>query len=167
VLARHIALAPLYFAASRSVVARQGAYIVVDDHERMQFEAADEVVEKTVRFRTLGCWPVTGADRVWRIRYCRLFGRNEVRQGAGAGTSGPPRRRRGRAVSGREKARRLFLMVDWSRRTFKGCRALLATMHHKEKVIAPALRHGVGFDVSPAAISTPISLERTRPTGSA
>jgi len=60
-LARDISLAPLYFAASRPVIVRQGTYIVVDDHERMQFEPDDEVVEKTVRFRTLGCWPVTGA----------------------------------------------------------------------------------------------------------
>ena len=60
-LARDIPLAPLYFAAPRPVIARQGTYIVVDDHERMQFEPNDEVVEKPVRFRTLGCWPVTGA----------------------------------------------------------------------------------------------------------
>lgn len=43
------------------MVLRQGTYIVVDDQKRMQFEAKDEVIEKTVRFRTLGCWPVTGA----------------------------------------------------------------------------------------------------------
>jgi sulfate adenylyltransferase subunit 2 len=60
-LVRNISLAPLYFAASRPVVVRQGTYIAVDDKERMQFEPGDEVVEKTVRFRTLGCWPVTGA----------------------------------------------------------------------------------------------------------
>ncbi len=40
-------------------------------------------------------------------------------------------------------------MVDWLRRSFEGCRAFLASMHQKEKVIAPALRHGVGLQVSP------------------
>lgn len=60
-LARNIPLAPLYFAAPRPVVARRGTYIVVDDYDRMRFEPGDEMAEKTVRFRTLGCWPVTGA----------------------------------------------------------------------------------------------------------
>jgi len=60
-LARDIPLAPLYFAAPRPVIARKGTYIVVDEPERMRFEPGDEVVEKVVRFRTLGCWPVTGA----------------------------------------------------------------------------------------------------------
>ena len=60
-LTRDIPLAPLYFAAPRSVIERRGTLIVVDDMERMQFEPGDVVSEKKVRFRTLGCWPVTGA----------------------------------------------------------------------------------------------------------
>ena len=59
--ARDIPLAPLYFAAPRPVITRKGTYIVVDEPERMRFEPGDAVVEKIVRFRTLGCWPVTGA----------------------------------------------------------------------------------------------------------
>jgi len=43
------------------VIERRGTLIVVDDMERMQFEPGDVVSEKKVRFRTLGCWPVTGA----------------------------------------------------------------------------------------------------------
>lgn len=40
-------------------------------------------------------------------------------------------------------------MVDWSRRSYWGRRAFLATMHHKERVIAPILRRHVGLRVSP------------------
>jgi len=58
---RGIALVPLYYAAPRPVVRRSGTYIVVDDEARMRLGPRDEVTLKTVRFRTLGCWPVTGA----------------------------------------------------------------------------------------------------------
>lgn len=60
-LAKNIELAPLYYAAPRSVVERSGAFIVVDDESRMRFKPGDEVTTRKVRFRTLGCWPVTGA----------------------------------------------------------------------------------------------------------
>ncbi len=60
-LLRSIALAPLYFAAQRPVVRRGGNFIVVDDESRMQFLPGDDVQMQSVRFRTLGCWPVTGA----------------------------------------------------------------------------------------------------------
>lgn len=59
---RHdIPLAPLYFAETRPVVRRKGAFIVVDDESRMRFEPGDKIEMRKVRFRTLGCWPVTGA----------------------------------------------------------------------------------------------------------
>ncbi|MEO6927994.1 MAG: sulfate adenylyltransferase subunit CysD [Casimicrobiaceae bacterium] len=55
-----IEVVPLYFAAERPVVQRDGALIMVDD-ERMPL-AADEVPRhRRVRFRTLGCYPLTGA----------------------------------------------------------------------------------------------------------
>ena len=60
-LLHDIALAPLYDAAPRPVVRRGDAYIVIDDESRMRFAPGDRVVTETVRFRTLGCWPVTGA----------------------------------------------------------------------------------------------------------
>ncbi len=60
-LLHKIALAPLYFAAPRPVVERAGAFIVVDDESRMRFQPGDEIKTRVVRFRTLGCWPVTGA----------------------------------------------------------------------------------------------------------
>jgi sulfate adenylyltransferase subunit 2 len=56
-----IELAPLYFAAPRPVVQRGGAFVVVDEQSRMRFLPGDEIQTRTVRFRTLGCWPVTGA----------------------------------------------------------------------------------------------------------
>lgn len=55
-----IPIVPLYFAAKRSVVEKDGVKIMVDD-ERMPIEKNDEVVEEMVRFRTLGCYPLTGA----------------------------------------------------------------------------------------------------------
>ena len=54
-------LAPLYFAAPRPVVARGANIIVVDEEARMRFLPGEKVETHEVRFRTLGCWPVTGA----------------------------------------------------------------------------------------------------------
>ena len=50
----------LYFAAKRPVVERDGALIMVDD-DRMELHDGEVPVEKMVRFRTLGCYPLTGA----------------------------------------------------------------------------------------------------------
>ncbi len=55
-----IPVVPLYFAAVRPVVSRSGTWIMVDD-ERMQFQPDEIVQNKRVRFRTLGCWPLSGA----------------------------------------------------------------------------------------------------------
>jgi sulfate adenylyltransferase subunit 2 len=51
---------PLYFAAERPVVSRNGQLLVVAD-ERMRFEPGKRPVLRKVRFRTLGCWPLTAA----------------------------------------------------------------------------------------------------------
>lgn len=61
IVAHDLPLAPLYFAAPRPVVRRGGSFVVVDDERRMRFLTDDKIEFKTVRFRTLGCWPVTGA----------------------------------------------------------------------------------------------------------
>ena len=59
---RHsIRLAPLYLAERRPVVERDGALLVVDDPARMRFHSGEAPTERMVRFRTLGCWPVTAA----------------------------------------------------------------------------------------------------------
>ena len=55
-----IDIVPLYFAAKRPVVKRDGIDIMVDD-DRMPIAANEAVEEKSVRFRTLGCYPLTGA----------------------------------------------------------------------------------------------------------
>lgn len=55
-----IPIVPLYFAAKRPVVERDGTLIMVDD-DRMPIEDGEEIQEKMVRFRTLGCYPLTGA----------------------------------------------------------------------------------------------------------
>ncbi|MFT7179553.1 MAG: sulfate adenylyltransferase subunit 2 [Oceanospirillaceae bacterium] len=55
-----IDIVPLYFAAKRPVVKRDGIDIMVDD-ERMPIAENERVEEKSVRFRTLGCYPLTGA----------------------------------------------------------------------------------------------------------
>lgn len=62
ILARGIGLAPLYFAAERTVLKRDGMHIVVDEPERMRWRKGDVTQIERVRFRTLGCWPVTAAD---------------------------------------------------------------------------------------------------------
>jgi sulfate adenylyltransferase subunit 2 len=54
-----IPVVPLYFAAPRPVVARGDGLIVVDD-ERFPLEPGERVSTRTVRFRTLGCYPLTG-----------------------------------------------------------------------------------------------------------
>ena len=56
----NIEIVPLYFAAPRPVVNWNGVDIMVDD-ERMPEELAKTAVTKSVRFRTLGCYPLTGA----------------------------------------------------------------------------------------------------------
>ncbi|TVZ38633.1 sulfate adenylyltransferase subunit 2 [Alteromonadaceae bacterium 2753L.S.0a.02] len=55
-----IPIVPLYFAAKRPVVEKDGVLIMVDD-ERMPIEEGDVIEQKMVRFRTLGCYPLTGA----------------------------------------------------------------------------------------------------------
>ncbi|TYT27151.1 sulfate adenylyltransferase subunit CysD [Luteimonas viscosa] len=55
-----IDVVPLYFAAERPVVRRDGTWIMVDD-ERFVLREGEQVEQRRVRFRTLGCYPLTGA----------------------------------------------------------------------------------------------------------
>ena len=50
----------MYLSKKRPVVKRDGTYIMVDD-DRMQLEPDEKIENKMVRFRTLGCYPLTGA----------------------------------------------------------------------------------------------------------
>ena len=56
----NIEIVPLYFAKERPVVYHDGNIIMVDD-DRMRLEPGEKVEMKKVRFRTLGCYPLTGA----------------------------------------------------------------------------------------------------------
>ncbi len=80
-----IPIVPLYLAAVRPVVERDGTLIMVDD-ERMPLEPGEMPMQKRVRFRTLGCYPLTGAveseaDSLPAIIQEMLLARTSERQG--------------------------------------------------------------------------------------
>ena len=80
-----IPIVPLYFAAERPVVERDGAFIMVDD-ERMPLREGERPMMRKVRFRTLGCYPLTGAvestaDTLTAIVEEMLLARTSERQG--------------------------------------------------------------------------------------
>ncbi len=81
----NIPIVPLYYAAVRPVVERNGMLIMVDD-DRLELLPGEEVQEKSVRFRTLGCYPLTGAveseaDTLPQIIQEMLLTRTSERQG--------------------------------------------------------------------------------------
>ncbi len=55
-----VPIVPLYFAASRPTVERDGLIVMVDD-ERFRMQPGEKPVMRSIRFRTLGCYPLTGA----------------------------------------------------------------------------------------------------------
>jgi sulfate adenylyltransferase subunit 2 len=80
-----IPVVPLYFAAPRPVVERDGALIMVDD-ERLPLKPGEQPALRMVRFRTLGCYPLTGAvesqaDTVEAVIAEMLATRTSERQG--------------------------------------------------------------------------------------
>lgn len=80
-----IPVVPLYFAAVRPVVQRDGTLILVDD-KRLPLEPGEKPMMKKVRFRTLGCYPLTGAvesgaDTLVGIIQEMLLARTSERQG--------------------------------------------------------------------------------------
>ena len=60
ILREAIEVVPLYFAAERPTVERDGLILMVDD-DRMRLEPNDHVTRRMIRFRTLGCYPLSGA----------------------------------------------------------------------------------------------------------
>ena len=85
ILTENIPMVPLYFAAKRPVVNRDGMLIMVDD-DRMKLQPGETIEEKMVRFRTLGCYPLTGAiesdaDTLPAIVREMLITRTSERQG--------------------------------------------------------------------------------------
>jgi sulfate adenylyltransferase subunit 2 len=80
-----IPIVPLYFAAERPVVVRDGTLIMVDD-DRMPLEPGEQAELRRVRFRTLGCYPLTGAvesdaDTLPAVIQEMLLTRTSERQG--------------------------------------------------------------------------------------
>jgi len=80
-----IPIVPLYYAAVRPVVERDGLLILVDD-ERIPLYPGEEPMRKSVRFRTLGCYPLTGAveseaDTLTEIIQEMLLTKTSERQG--------------------------------------------------------------------------------------
>jgi sulfate adenylyltransferase subunit 2 len=81
----NIPIVPLYYAAVRPVVERDGMLIMVDD-ERLELKPGEEIQYKSVRFRTLGCYPLTAAveseaDTLPQIIQEMLLTRTSERQG--------------------------------------------------------------------------------------
>lgn len=81
----NIELVPLYFAKKRPIVERDGALIMVDD-DRMPLAQGESPEMRMVRFRTLGCYPLTGAiesnaDTLPKIIYELMTSNNSERQG--------------------------------------------------------------------------------------
>jgi sulfate adenylyltransferase subunit 2 len=60
ILKENILIVPLYFAAPRPVVERDGMLIMADD-ERLKLRPEEQIATRMIRFRTLGCYPLTGA----------------------------------------------------------------------------------------------------------
>jgi sulfate adenylyltransferase subunit 2 len=81
----NIPIVPLYFAAERPVVDRDGTLIMVDD-DRMPLRAGEVPMMRKVRFRTLGCYPLSGAveseaDTLSAVIQEMLLTRTSERQG--------------------------------------------------------------------------------------
>jgi sulfate adenylyltransferase subunit 2 len=82
---RRIPIVPLYLAANRPVIERHGTLLMLDD-ERMPLQRNERPMIKKVRFRTLGCYPLTGAiesdaDTLEKIIREMLLATNSERQG--------------------------------------------------------------------------------------
>ena len=85
ILMEDIPIVPLYFAKKRPVVERGGTLLMVDD-DRMKLQAGEKIEDRLVRFRTLGCYPLTGAiespaDTLEDIVSEMLTARTSERQG--------------------------------------------------------------------------------------
>ena len=85
ILREGIRIVPLYFAAERPTVEREGVILMADD-ERMRFGDGEQVASRRVRFRTLGCYPLSGAvlsdaETVEEIVAEMLASRSSERQG--------------------------------------------------------------------------------------
>ncbi len=102
-----IPIVPLYFAAERPVVERDGTLIMVDD-DRMPLEAGETPEHAMVRFRTLGCYPLTGAVESEADTLAAII--QEMLGHPDLGAPGPGDRPRRSRLDGEEEAGGLLLM---------------------------------------------------------
>ena len=85
IMAQGIEIVPLYLAATRPTVERDGLILMVDD-ERFRLRDGEVPVERSVRFRTLGCYPLSGAieseaDTIEKVVQEMLLATTSERQG--------------------------------------------------------------------------------------
>ena len=85
IMAEAIEIVPLYLAALRPTVTRDGLILMIDD-ERFRFEPGEKPVMRSVRFRTLGCYPLSGAveseaDTIEKVVQEMLLATTSERQG--------------------------------------------------------------------------------------
>jgi len=85
IMAEAIEIVPLYLAAPRPVVERDGLLLMVDD-ERFRLREGETVETRSVRFRTLGCYPLSGAveseaDTIEKVVQEMLLATTSERQG--------------------------------------------------------------------------------------
>jgi 3'-phosphoadenosine 5'-phosphosulfate sulfotransferase (PAPS reductase)/FAD synthetase len=124
----NIPIVPLYFAKERPVVDRDGALIMVDD-ERMPLRPAKHRMMKNVRFRTLGCYPLTGAIESTADTLPRHHPGNAA--DPDLRTPGPGDRPRQQRLDGEEEAGGLFLMAHVSTLIEKDIEAYLGAHQRK------------------------------------
>jgi len=85
IMKENIPIVPLYYAKERPVIERDGVLIHVDD-DRLKLQPGEKIEQKKVRFRTLGCYPLTGgveseADTLEKIVQEMLLATTSERQG--------------------------------------------------------------------------------------
>ena len=106
-----IPIVPLYFAKERPVVVRDGTLIMVDD-DRLPLEPGERPTMKRVRFRTLGCYPLTGAIESNADTLPAII--QEMLLAADVRAAGTRHRPRFDRIDGEEEAGGLFLMAHVS-----------------------------------------------------
>ena len=111
--AEDIPVVPLYFAKPRPVIERDGCLIMVDD-ERLELSPGELVETRMVRFRTLGCYPLSGGVESNAQTVAGCHPRNACCNHQR--TAQPHHRSRSRSVDGAQKAGGLFLMHKSPRR---------------------------------------------------
>ena len=86
IVREQVPVVPLYLAAERPTVERDGTLLMVDDASALKLRPGEEIVARKIRFRTMGCWPLTGgheseADTLDKVLAEMALMRTSERQG--------------------------------------------------------------------------------------